>query len=71
MSLLLQILAEKKQKYKILQENLCLVEDLTSRFQVRLKEVESAFKSVTAAMNQKQFQKAKVSGNISISMICS
>ena len=64
MSLLLQILAEKKQKYKILQEKLCLVEDLTSRFQVRLKEVESALKSVSAAVNQKQVQKAKVSGNV-------
>ena len=64
--LLLQILAKKKEKYEILQEKLCLVEDLFSRIQVRLKEVESTLKSVTAAMNQKQF---KVSGNISISIL--
>ena len=62
--LFLQILAKKKEKYEILKEKLCLMEDLFSRFQVRLKEVESALKSVSAAVNQKQVQKAKVSGNV-------
>ena len=62
--LLLQTLAEKKEKYEILKEKLCSMEAQFRRFQVRLEKVEDSLnkcKSLTATMDQKQFQKAKVS----------
>ncbi len=65
------MLAKKKEKYEILQEKLYLMENLFSRFQVRLEKVENTLnkcKSSTAAVDQKQFQKAKVSGNIPINI---
>ena len=65
--LLLQTLAEKKEKYEILKEKLCLMETQFTRFQVWLEKVEGSLnkcKSLTAAVDQKQFQKVKVSGKI-------
>jgi hypothetical protein len=55
----------------MLKKKLSLVENLFSQFKVRLEKVENALnkcKSSTAAVDQKQFQKAKVSGNIPINI---
>ncbi len=46
----------------------CISILLFRRFQVRLEKVENTLKSSTAAVDQKQFQKAKVSGNIPINI---
>ena len=62
--LLLQTLAEKKEKYEILKGKICLMEAQFQRFQVWLEKVEGSLnkrKSLTAAVDQKLFQKAKVS----------
>lgn len=60
--LLLQTLAEKKEKYEILEEKLYSMETHFRRFQVWLKKVEGSLnkcKSLTAVVDQKQFEVSK------------
>ena len=61
-----QAITEKSENFKTLREKISSVETLFSRFQLWLEKAESSLdkcRSLAVAMDQKQFQKAKVSGN--------